>query len=361
MKTTDVRAKQLPSPTEAGNAQPYSPSWVDRFTAWLERLPLPPWLSYVAIWLVLLLAYSAVKWGDGAYPIGTVNGVHLLLTGTSVYGIALMHYLDRRAAHALAAFRPVLKVDEQGYAGLRYRLTTLPAWPTLWVPILVGLWRGPYFLYHPDLFPLFQFGTSSLALAVEIGLFCLMWGIIGAFVYHTFHQLRCVSHIYSKWTRINLFQLGPLYAFSYLTAQTALGIIFLSGVWAFAERFTGFPLVLSETTLFFSLVALVTFLWPLHSAYAALTAEKQRFLDETGQRLAKIFVEVERRVDADDLENMTALKTAIDSLRTKQEVVAKISPWPWQIDTARGVVTAAALPLVIWLIQRLLERFLFSP
>jgi hypothetical protein len=66
-------------------------------------------------------------------------------------------------------------------------------------------------------------------------------------------------------------------------------------------------------------------------------------------------------MDADDLEQMSALKTAIDSLRTKQEVVAKISPWPWQLDTLRGVVTAAALPLVIWLIQRVLDRLLFVP
>lgn len=58
---------------------------------------------------------------------------------------------------------------------------------------------------------------------------------------------------------------------------------------------------------------------------------------------------------------MDAFKAAIDSLRTKQEVVAKISTWPWQIDTVRRVATAAALPLVPWVLQRLLERFLFVP
>jgi hypothetical protein len=189
----------------------------------------------------------------------------------------------------------------------------------------------------------------------------LLWVVVGAFVYHTFHQLRLVHHIYSYRTRINLFQLGPLYAFSQLTARTALGILLLNGTWALAEPATGHPLVLLETTLFFTLVALVTFLWPLRSAHIVLAAEKQRLQDETTHRLATTFVELERRLDAGNLENMDALKTAIDSSRTKQEVIAKLSTWPWQIDTARGVVAAAALPLVIWVIQRLLDRFLFAP
>jgi hypothetical protein len=270
METTDKRANLRTHPAAVVADPPYPPSWIDRFTAWLERLPFPRWLCYLGLWLALFLPYSAVKWWDGAYPLGAFNLVHLLLTGTSVYGIALMHYLDRSAGHALAAFRPVLTVDDRGYADLQYRLTTLPAWPTLWVSLLVGLWRGPYFLYHQELFASLRLGASTLALVLEVCFFCLLWAVVGAFVYHTFHQLRLVHHIYSHRTRINLFQLGPLYAFSQLTARTALGILLLNGAWAMAETATGQPLVLLETTLFFTLVALVTFLWPLRSVHAVL-------------------------------------------------------------------------------------------
>lgn len=106
MKTTDGKMNQAPLPT-----RPYSPSWVDHFTAWLDHLPFPTWFSYLGIWLILFVSYSAVKWWDRTYPSGTFNAFHLLLTGTGVYGLALMHYLDRSAASALAAFRPVLTVD----------------------------------------------------------------------------------------------------------------------------------------------------------------------------------------------------------------------------------------------------------
>jgi hypothetical protein len=278
-----------------------------------------------------------------------------------VYGVALMHYLDRSAAHALATFRPVLTVDAEGYAALEHHLTTLPAWPTFWVTILVGLWRGTSLLYYAEMFAHFHLGTAVGVLVLDTVLFCLMWGGVGAFVYHTWHQLRVVSQIYRQWTRINLFQLGPLYAFSQLTAQTALGIIVGSGAWVLAEHYTGYPLVLSETTLFFSLVAVVTFLWPLRHAHALLAAEKRRLLDETGRHLATTFAELDRRLAAEDWEQVVALKPVIDSLRTKQEMVAKISTWPWEPDTVRWVATAAALPLVLWVIQRLLERFFFAP
>jgi hypothetical protein len=360
MATPDVLDKPQLQSTGAATEQPYRPSWVDQLSAWVDRLSVPQWLCYLGLWLALVLLYSAVKWWDGAYPVGTFHRFHLLLTGTSVYAVALMHYLDHRARVALATFRPVLTLDVEGSAALLYRLTTLPARPTFWVTILIGLWRGPYFLYHPDLFAQLKLGTSTVALTVEIILFCLMWGAIGAFVYHTFHQLRAVNHIYSQCTRVNLFQLGPLYAFSHLTAATALGILFPGTIWAIAEQFTGFPLLLSETTLFFSLVALLTFLWPLRSAHAALAAAKQRHQDETGQRLANTFLELDRRVDAGEIGDLDQLKTAIDTLRTQQEVVAKISTWPWQLDTLRGVITAAALPLALWVIQRVLERFVFG-
>ena len=360
MPTQDIGVEPRTGRIEVDHTRPYSPSWIDRFTAWVDRLPGPSWLCYLVMWLTLLLLYSAVKWWDRAYPIGMLNAIHLLLTGTGVYVIALIHYLDRSAGAALAAFRPVLTVDAQRYAELHYRLTTLPPRPTWWVALLVGLWRGTYFFFHPDLFPPLNLGTSQLALSIEIVLFCFIWAMAGVFVYHTFHQLQLVSRIYSHDTHINLFHLGPLYAFSHLTARTALGILLLGMIWVISERLTGFPLLLNETTLFFSFVALLTFLWPLRSAHTSLTAEKQRLQDDTAQRLANTFAELDHRVDANALGDIGTLKTAIDSLQMKQTAIAKISTWPWQIDTFRAVVTAIALPLVIWVIQRVLELFVFA-
>ena len=43
--------------------------------------------------------------------------------------LILLDYLDKRAASALATLRPALTCSEEEYAGLLYRLTTMPARP----------------------------------------------------------------------------------------------------------------------------------------------------------------------------------------------------------------------------------------
>jgi hypothetical protein len=114
-----------------------------------------------------------------------------------------------------------------------------------------------------------------------------------------------------------------------------------------------------DVTLFFAGVALVAFFWPLLGAHRLLVHEKQRRQDEINQRLANAFADLECRLDANDLGDIGALKTAIDTLSGRQAVLAKISTWPWQIETMRGTLTALSLPLLVWLIQRLLDLFVF--
>jgi len=38
-----------------------------------------------------------------------------------------------------------------------------------------------------------------------------------------------------------------------------------------------------------------------------------------------------------------------------RQQVAAISTWPWRPETLRGVVSALLVPLVIWLVTRVLE------
>ena len=80
---------------------PYDPSWLDRFSAWVNRLPGPPWLSYLGIWLILFLFQSLVMWLEEAYPVGTFVLAHGVLAGEIAFFLALPSYLDRVAAGAL--------------------------------------------------------------------------------------------------------------------------------------------------------------------------------------------------------------------------------------------------------------------
>jgi hypothetical protein len=35
-----------------------------------------------------------------------------------------------------------------------------------------------------------------------------------------------------------------------------------------------------------------------------------------------------------------------------------LSPWPWSAGTIRGLASALAVPIVVWAITRVLERYL---
>lgn len=340
--------------------KPYAPSWYDRLTALADALPVPTWTLYGAAWLLIFGLYTTLKAWYGANPLGSFTTLDVLMTGTGLYLLALMHYLDNTAGKALAAFRPVLAVDEDGFAELAFRLTTLPSRRTLLVTLLVGIWLGPSFIYTYPAFSTLKLGMSPLLLCLETALFCFVWGMAGTFVYHTIHQLRLVSQIYTRHTHVNLYRLGPLYAFSRLTARTAIGITVVNYAWAVPLPETGLPPAGADTTIFFALFALIAFLWPLLGAHRVLADEKQRLQGETAQRLADAFGEVERGLETQSLEGVGNIKTAVDTLLAKQSVLAKISTWPWQIDTMRGLLAALSLPVMIWAIQRLLDLFLFS-
>jgi len=93
--------------------QLYAPSWIDRLTAWVERLPGPSWSYCLGIGLVLLLVQAIVLWIEGAFPIGTFLPIQGFQAGVIAFFLALFHYLDERADAALTTLRPALKASKE--------------------------------------------------------------------------------------------------------------------------------------------------------------------------------------------------------------------------------------------------------
>jgi len=339
-----------------GKAYPYPPSWLDRFTEWVERLPGRSWVFYPALGLVLAFVSTVVQWGDGSYPIGTFNALHIWVAVQVPYLLALTRYLDGAAEAALRNFRPALKVSEEEYAELRYRLTTVPARPTL-LGSLAGVAVTVLLLpLMPQYFPLLGFSTGPSSV-IAYGFFFLILGVAGAVVYHIIHQLRLVSHIYDEQAIVNLFDLSPLYAFSGLTSQTAVALLIYDYMW-----FATAPVMLSQPVgigfgIFYSVVAIVAFVWPLLGIHGRLVQEKQRLLRENSQRLEAMFAELYGRVDAGELHSIDELRVTMASLESGQSMLNRIPTWPWRSETLRGLVSALLLPLVMFVLQFVLQRF----
>ncbi len=272
------------------------------------------------------------------------------------YFLALMRYLDGVAEAALRNFRPALNVSEAEYAELSYRLTTAPARPTL-LGSLAGVTVAILILpAMPYLLRLLGWSTLPLALVIAYGLLFLTLGVAGALVYHTMQKLRLVSHIYATQALVNLFDLRPLYAFSGLTSKTAVGLIIFNYLW-----FATAPDLLSQPLgigfgIFYAVVAVVTFVWPLLGIHRRLVEEKQRLLRECSKRLEATIAELHGRVDAGELHSMDELHDTMAVLEIERSALTRIPTWPWQPETLRGLIIALLLPVVVLLLQFVLQR-----
>jgi hypothetical protein len=346
------------SPAQA--ALPYSPSWMDRLTDWIDRLPGPAWLYYAGVSVALVLIRAAAAWSDGSYAFGDFFSRHVLDAVSVLYFLFVLHYLDNLAGTALSDFRPVLKSDDAGYETLRFQLTTMPARPVL-VWSVFGLVFGlaqPLMITGSQIQE-FKLYTSPAATVFDLGTSGLAWMINAIFAYHTIRQLRLVSRIYTVHTNVNIFETGPLYALSRVTALTAISILLItyfyadvSGGWRIETA--GDAMVAS----FFTLGGFATFVWPLWGAHRLLQHEKAQRKGAVARRMEAITNELHSRLDRRDLKEMDRLKDGLDSLVVERSVLDKVSTWPWEPETARVVVTAVLLPMILWVVTRILERFL---
>jgi hypothetical protein len=152
----------------------------------------------------------------------------------------------------------------------------------------------------------------------------------------------------------------PLYAFSKLTALTAVGLAVLTyGFFALNPSYLYEPIALVQASLILVL-AVAIFAWPLLGIRRLLVEEKERMLDEASLRFEASIVELQQRMDNGKLERMDDLYKAIAGLEIQQNALNRIPTWPWQPETVRWLVTALVLPLGLWIIQFVLQRILGS-
>lgn len=323
----------------------YPPSVVDRFMAWADRLPGPISLFYSLLLLVLIVIFNGITWLEGSAQFGTFD---LYRTSVPVYVVAalgLMHYLNRLAQRSLAAFRPALGASEDEYARFEYQLTTLPrrrTWAALGLSLLFTV---AYVLFTPNLTNMFR--HLPWLIVVEIAFYVVVFALITVFVYHTLHQLRMVSLIHASAKNVNLFQTTPLYAFSGLTAQTAISLLLLNYFSILTDPATFVNPALNGLTIFTSFIALAFFVLPLMGMHDRLVAEKKRLRAEANTRFEATIQEIYRRADSQNLAGIDQLNQLMTSLVTTRAELAKISTWPWEVGTLTGFISAFLLPFIL--------------
>ena len=340
--------------TTNNETQPYKPSLIDRFTDWVESLPVRGWVFYAGFGLVLILVQVLFLWLDGGLnvaeellPIIVFNG---LLTP---FVLVLIHHLDRQAVTALETMRPALEMGEPEFDGFHYRLANMPAGITL----IAGLIMLAFVILMEQVSTLPVRYDALEQLPVFNVVFQLVDKssafLLGVFVYHTARQLRMVNDINSNHTRVSLFNLGPLQAFSKLTASTAVGLVVgIYGWMLINPDLLADPASLAFVGIF-TIVAIGVFVWPLYGTHRLIEMEKARVLHEIDLQFETTLSMYGQSFREDDCAAMERLNPTISSLEIQHRRISAIPTWPWKPETARLVLTAIALPLILTILQLL--------
>ncbi|MEO8288228.1 MAG: hypothetical protein ABI670_17515 [Chloroflexota bacterium] len=338
--------------------RPYPPSIIDRAINWVRGLPIPAWLFYFVVALAVILLHASIKWMDGSFPVGVFSWRLILGDISFIYAVGVLHYLDDSAREALNDFRPVMQIDDAEFNTLRYRFTTLPARPTLIVACLGALYGVSSWLsLSPVQRENGKFFSSPPATVLEGLVFMLTYVGAAIVIYHSVRQLRMVSLIYATHTQVDLFNLAPIYALSSVTARTAIAVLLITYAWYFINV-TSEPGFTNQFDIFIlSAISVVMFVAPLGGMHRLLVRAKIRAQTAAQQEFKATVAELHRRRDAGQFAEMGGINDALDGLLKEQSALDKISTWPWKTETLRGVATAVLLPILLWAVTRLLERF----
>ena len=352
----------LPTQKEENSSLPYTPSWVDHFMIWVERLPIPAWLFYLIILFGAPLIQYVVRWMEGSLPVGSINVAIVAEAPFLVFAPAVYQYLNGTARQALREFRPALQIDDAQYSILEYELTTTPARPALIASVVSLALSAVNLIATPAAFGLSS--STSTATALIIVLYLLLQSpFYLILIYHSLRQLRQVALIHAMVKQINLFQLFPVYAFSSLTARTGLAIILLIYyIYIFFYdlnvRGTTLGFLGAVVLIPFFLVALACFVLPLHGMHRRLAEEKSRLLGEASRRTELALSDLHQRLDNGEYDKVDGIQKSLEALKAEHDVVEKISTWPWKTETLRSFLSAMALPIILYLLSRFFGRLL---
>jgi hypothetical protein len=375
MASTSAVDSAIAQPASA--VRPYPPSWFDRLIDLVEQLPGPAWLYYLLTWLVPVVVIVLVKWADGTYSPPYMNPFHVALASNVAYLLAVVPFLNRAARRALATFRPTSTLTEQQAIDVEYRLTTMPARPTLiWSLIFLVialLWSGivAIVVYEaPKVDPAIslllrslRLFTSPLSAVIDSAIMLASFTLAGVLIYHTYHQLRVVDDLYRRHAHINLFYLRPLYAFSRLTVFTSIVLLAQSYVLpASIPDFLTNPVASFSMRIALvvqiSIVAIVVFVAPLIGIHHMLVEEKEKLLAASAKRIEAAIAQFDSRLDSGEMRDMSLMKDTMEGLATRQKFIDDIPTWPWSRETSRLLITAITLPIVLYVIQRVIELLL---
>jgi hypothetical protein len=340
--------------TEKFKERPFKPSFIDRSQNWIETLRVPPWVFYAALGMVFVLAQILFLLLEGGMNLEVLLPI-ILFNGLAVaFVLGLLHYLDNQAVASLKSMKPVLDMTESEFDEYEYRISTMRSLPPLIIGILLvalllfsEIWIVPVRYAAMEQMPIFTVVYHVFDKLAAV--------VMGIFMYHTYVQLRVVGAVNSKHVRVNLFNLGPLRAFSRLTAVTAVGLVF--GVYGWMAINPDLLVTLSAILSIVSITILSTlvFVLPLYGVHTLMVKAKEKELHDIDLRFESVFSKFNKGLAEDDDAAVERHSGKIASLEIQRRRVEAIPTWPWRPETGRIALTMIAIPLIMTVIRFIID------
>ncbi len=358
MATDVVRADQAPAEATIPAARPYAPSWLNVLIDWIDRAPGPTWAAYIVLGLISVALSVGQGWLAGIARVGEVSLNQVGWGVVTIAFIAAVHVFERVAEWAFDTVRPLTSLADGEAARLRYEVAIFPAVPGFIV--LVAAFPLTLFGYVTDPAASGIVGYPLVALVLRGVYESLFSAVLLVLICQAIRQLRLVTRILDRVTRIDLFHPRPLYAFSRLTGGIGISLILVV-----VMGFILAPSPTQATNLYYAVwyvgfvgFGLVVFVVPLLGLHGRLVDEKERLQAASDDRLKSVLAELNRDVDGLDLGRADALNKTLASVLQQRDVLARLPTWPWSTTTLRAFVSAILLPLALFLVQRVLGQLL---
>ncbi|TAJ99653.1 MAG: hypothetical protein EPO36_11390 [Chloroflexota bacterium] len=358
--TTDTVGKVAVGAVDDIERRPYPPGWLHWLLRRLDALPGPAWVAYIALGVIQSLLFHLQPWTLGRSAFGTLDTTNVYWGVILTMMLWVAAHLDRVAGSSLEASRPALSLADAEVARLRYELTVDPAsWSAA---ALVGSAVLTILQFVVDPVGSNLVGLAApLVVAAFVGQFVNV-AILLVLLTRLVRQMRLIRVTLDRSAIIDPFLPGPLSAFSRLTARAgiALVVIVTSGIVITPQSpdLAKFLVTSAPYLVISPIIATLAFVVPLYGLHGRLEVEKDRLQAEVEVRLKGLLTELNRDVDARDLQRADDLNKTLASMLQQREVIARLPTWPWSTGTLRAIITAILLPIFLFVVQLSLARIL---
>jgi hypothetical protein len=323
--------------------------WVDA----IDRLPVPSWSVYVAIGGASLALQAALSAGAG---IG-IEPFAAYFAVAGIYAIGLLHHLRRSAASAFDAFRPSIpsSVDADR---LRADLLAMPAGlgevvpgGAAFVALLVLFAGGPLERQVAGA----GLADTPVAIAFNLVLYAFNWAATAILLLGVVRRSMMMDRVIRA-GKVDLFDQAPLYAFSWLSARSSLGLALMFYAPVLILSAQGEQVALTALRIGVAVVLLAVFIWPLWGAHMRLRAERHGLLARSLDRTQVFYAELHERFERGERGVPDGTRNEIDTLEREQRMLRAVPTWPWSSDVVPTVMGAIVLPLIFSVLVSVAQR-----